>query len=345
MSIRTAILGYGRSGSTMHAGAIEKSDAFTMVAACDIDPARRKQAEERFGCKTYEDYHEMLRSEKLDLVCIVTRSDQHCEMTCDCLAAGVNVLVTKPWAVNAAEAERMIAAQEASGAKLLPWLPARWGAGLRRLRELVSEGVIGKVFMVRRVVSSFGTRSDWQTQRRYGGGYLLNWGPHIIDPPVLLVGSPVSSVYGLMKQTINPGDVEDVFMAILTLADGTIVQAEYTISAEEFASWVLQGDRGTIVVRGRDITVHRAALANAADPTQFASMQPQDDAVTCETIHGALYGDTDEIYAEIASAIRGERPYAVTPQDALELTRVLDAVRASNEHNQVVSLNAESSSA
>jgi len=338
MSIRTAILGYGRSGSTMHAGAIEKSEEFELVAACDVDPVRREQAGQRFGCRTYEDYHEMLRSEKLDLVCIVTRSDQHCEMTCDCLAAGVNVLVTKPWAVNTAEAERMIAAQKASGAKLLPWLPARWGSDLRRLTELLAEGVIGKVFIVRRVVSSFGTRSDWQTERRFGGGYLLNWGPHIIDPPVLLMGSPVASVYGRMKQTINPGDVEDVFMAVMTLADGTIVQAEYTISAEEFASWVLQGDRGTIVVRGSSVTIHRAALAKAADPTQFASMQSTEDAVTNETIRGALYGDTDEIYAEIAAAIRGERPFAVTPKDALELSRVLDAVRQSNAENVVITL-------
>ncbi len=259
-------------------------------------------------------------------------------MTCDCLAAGVNVLVTKPWAVNAAEAERMIAAQKASGMKLLPWLPARRGSDLRRLRELVSEGAIGKVFMVRRVVSSFGTRDDWQTERRYGGGYLLNWGPHIVDPPILLVGSPVKSVYGRMKQTINPGDVEDVFMAVMTLEDGTIVQVEYTISAEKLPSWVLQGDRGTIIVRGNDLAIHRAQLASAADPTQFATMQSKDDAVTHETIQGALYGAEHEIYSEVAAAIRGECDFAVKPEDALELSRILDAVRASNEQNQVIRL-------
>lgn len=338
MQIRTAILGYGRSGSTMHAGAIEKNDSFKMAAVCDIDPERRKQAQERFGCTTYADYHEMLRAEQLDLVCVITRSDQHCEMTCDCLAAGVNVLVTKPWATNAAEAERMIAAQKASGAKLLPWLPARWGSDLRRLKELVAEGAIGKVFMVRRVVSSFGTRSDWQTERRRGGGYLLNWGPHIIDPPLVLMGSPAISVYGRMKQTINPGDVEDLFMAIITLADGTIVQAEFTISAEEMPSWILQGDGGTVVVRDRNLTIHRSSLAHASDPTQFASMQSQGDSVTEETLEGAIYGDEHEIYARIAAAIRDEQPFPVTPDDALGLSRVLDAVRASNEENRVITL-------
>jgi predicted dehydrogenase len=338
MTIRTAILGYGRSGSTMHAGAIERSDDFAMAAVCDIDPERLKQAAERFACATYDDYHEMLRAEQLDLVCVVTRSDQHCEMTCDCLAAGVNVLVTKPWATNAAEAQRMIAAAADSGAKLLPWLPARWGSDLHRLKELLAENAIGKVFFIRRVVSSFGTRSDWQTERRYGGGYLLNWGPHIVDPPLVLMGSPAKSVYGRMKQTINPGDTEDLFMAVLTLADGTIVQAEFTISAEEMPGWVLQGDRGTIVVQGQNVRVHRSTPPEPADPTQFASMQSENESVVEEALYPSQYGDEHEIYTHIASAVRDEQAFPVTPEDALELSHVLDAIRTSSEENRVVSL-------
>src|SRR5450759_1885253 len=108
--IRTAILGYGRSGSTLHAGPIEKNKAFHLTAVCDVDAAARQTAVARFGCRPYDDYRRMLKEEPLDLVVIVTRSDQHCPMACDCLAEGVNVLVTKPWAVNADEAQRMIRA-------------------------------------------------------------------------------------------------------------------------------------------------------------------------------------------------------------------------------------------
>ena len=93
MSIRTAILGYGRSGSTMHAGAVETSADFDMAAVCDIDSERRQQARSRFDCPVYEDCRAMLEKETLDLVVVVTRSDQHCDMTCECLRAGVNVLV------------------------------------------------------------------------------------------------------------------------------------------------------------------------------------------------------------------------------------------------------------
>lgn len=338
MTIRTAILGYGRNGSTMHAGPVEQNEAFSMSAVCDIDPERRQQAAARFGCPVYEDYREMLRREELDLVCVVTRNHQHAPMACDCLEAGVDVLVTKPWAVSAAEAQGMIDQARASGRRLIPWLPARWGCELRRLRELVQAGAIGDVFLVRRAVSSFGTRCDWQTESACAGGYLLNWGAHIVDPPVQLVGGTVRSVYGCMRQTINPGDVEDVFLAVMTLADGTLVQAEYTIAAEQLPAWVVQGTRGTMVVRGKELTVHRSVPQNPADPTQYSRMQANADTVEVETLEGAQYGDEYEIYTEIAAALAGQTKYPIALGDALQVSRVLDAVRQSSAQNRVVEL-------
>ena len=337
--IKTAILGYGRSGSTMHAGAVEhNSDLFEMTAVCDIDSTRREQAAERFGCAVYDDYHAMLADEELDLVCVVTRSDQHAEMTCDCLASGINVLVTKPWAVDAGEAERMVEAEKESGKLLLPWLPARWGADLLRLKRLLSENAIGNVFIVRRAVCSFGTRNDWQMRRKHGGGYLLNWGAHIVDPPVVLLDSPVTSVYGRMKQTINPGDAEDVFLAILNLENGAVVQAEYTVAVEDLPSWYIQGDGGTIVIHGNNMTIHRTTPSMPDDPTKYKTMKSQDDRKDEETIDGALYGDETAIYAEIASALGGEKEFPVKPDHALTLSRIFDAIRTSADENRVVSL-------
>ena len=339
MKIRTAILGYGRNGSTMHAGAIEHNrNYFDMAAACDIDPERRKQASKRFGCTCYDDHHEMLKKETLDLVCVITRSNQHCQMVCDCLAAGVNVLVTKPWAVSADEGQRMVNAEKTSGKRLLPWLPVRWGCDLLRLKDLISEGAIGNVFLIRRAVTSFGTRNDWQIQRKYGGGYLLNWGAHIVDPPAVLLNSPVKSVYARMKQTINPGDTEDVFLAVMTLENGAVVQAEYTIAVEDLPSWFIQGDRGTVVARGRRLKIYRNTPAQPDDPTRYATMKSKDENLTEETLSGNIYGDEKEIYALIGADLQGHGNYPVKSAHALQLSRVFDAIRTSNGENRVVTL-------
>ncbi|MCF7855351.1 MAG: Gfo/Idh/MocA family oxidoreductase [Candidatus Pacebacteria bacterium] len=344
MTIKTAILGYGRSGSTLHADPLEElKDEFTVTAICDIDADARKKAKDRFGCVIYDDYQEMLEKEDLDLVVIVTRSDQHCEMTCDCLRGGTNVLVTKPWAVNAAEARRMIAASEESGNTLLPWLPARWGCDLVRLKDIIASGVIGKVFMVRRREFSFGIRTDWQTRKTYGGGYLLNWGPHIIDQAIQLVGEKVAGVCGQLRQIINPGDVEDVFHAVLTTESGVILSCEYTIAIDKLPNWVIQGDRGTIFVKEKSVEVHHVDIPDEIDPSAYRN-QPE-ITVTREELDGehritmsSRYGDPFVIYPEIAKALRGEADYPVTTASALKLTQVLDAVRESSETGRTIQL-------
>ncbi len=322
----------------MHAGAVEQNPDMQMAGVCDTDPERRQEAADRFGCPVYEDYKEMLRVEDLDLVCVITRSDQHCDMSCDCLEAGVPVLVTKPWAVSEAEARRLVQIQARTGVQLLPWLPARWGCDLRRIRDLVSAGEIGGVFMIRRAVSSFGTRNDWQMELEHGGGYLLNWGAHIIDPPVLVMEGTVQTAYGRMGKAINPGDGEDFFHAVLTLSDGTVVQVEYTVAVDCLPGWVVQGDRGTIVVRDGELEVHQVNPAQPDDPTKYSTMTESEGAQSTETLVGLPYGDEHEVYREIVQALRGEAPFAVTPAHAYELSCVFDAVRLSASENRVVGM-------
>lgn len=343
MRLRTAILGYGRSGSTLHADPIEKLPDFKMVAVCDIDPEAREKAYKRFKCKVYDDYRQMLSKEELDLVVIVTRSDQHCRMTCDCLDAGKNVVVTKPWALNVKEANEMVASSEKSGRMLLPWLPARWGCDFIRIKKLVESGIIGKVFQIRRSEFNLGIRHDWQTKKKYGGGYLLNWGPHLVDQPLQLLERPVISVYGEMKQVINPGDAEDVFYAVMKTEDNVTVISEYSIASNKLYNWVVQGDRGTIFVKETEIEVHKANYPRTFDPALYRS--PVEIEIIKDNVEGTnmitmgnRYGDSLMIYPHIARCIRGEESYKVSLESALYLTSVLDAIRKSSEVGQVVRL-------
>lgn len=335
--IRTAILGYGRNGSTMHAGPLEKySEDFQVVAVCDIDPEAQEKARERFGCPIYDDYHVMLAEQKPDFVVIVTLSHQHAQMAIDCLMAGSDVLVTKPWATNVLDAQRMIAAQQISGRKLFPWLPARFGADLRMLKEILARNEIGKVFEIRRSNTTFGLRFDWQTESKYGGGYLLNWGPHLIDQPLQLTDSPVRSVYGNLRQIINPGDVEDNVRVICHLENGVTVVSEYLIAAGNYPSWVIQGDRGTIYAYEHEITVHQIKLPEHVDKKEYRSaVEHSEYTVKCD---GNIFGDEYEIYPHIARALRGEEPYFATLDSALRLSRVLEAAKRSSQLSQEVYL-------
>ncbi|HCR29089.1 MAG TPA: hypothetical protein DIV79_03635 [Opitutae bacterium] len=325
--IRIAIIGYGGSGKISHAAIIQNSSDFQLKAVSDISPERREAARTELGCETCESHHSILENASdYDLVSVVTRSDTHCPIAVECLKAGLHVVVTKPWALNEAEARRMIAAQESSGKRLFPWVPMLWSPEFLKIREIIESGVLGNVFQVRRYINQLWRRHDWQTESRFGGGYLLNWGMHIVQPVLDLVPSPIVRVFGQLQQTINPGDTEDNFMAVMEFENGCRGVAEFTQAIEGLPSFMAQGDRGTLVSDGELIELVEK------DPSD--SLPPKRTRIAVE---GKRYGDEAAIYADIAASLRENKPFAATTEKALYGTIVLDQIRKSHTTRSLIS--------
>lgn len=326
--IRTAIIGYGESGKLSHAYGINANSEFIVTAVCDLSQTNREQAKAELGCKTYSAHQELLENENdLDLISVVTRSDTHCSIVCDCLNSGIHTLVTKPWALNRQEAELILRARNSSGKRIYPWLPMYWSPEFIKIRELLKDGAIGKVFSVRRQIAQFSRRDDWQTKRQYGGGYLLNWGMHIVQPILALVESPAQRVYGTLQQTINPGDADDNFLAIIEFENGVRGIAEFTQSIAELPSFLLQGTGGTIRSNGRKIVLSQRdpASSDAAKETAF-------------DIEGKIFGDEANIYRDVAANLLRNLPFEATPDAAYYGTTVIDAIRESHETHQSIRL-------
>lgn len=324
---RAAIIGYGISGELSHAAGLKANPNFEIAAVCDTSEARCREAERDLGCTAYTDYHKMLRRERLDLVSVVTRTDTHRDIACDCLQAGVHTLVTKPLAPDLPTARQIVDTARRTGRLLFPWLPTFWSPDFRKIRELLAEGAIGDVFLIRRSITGFRRRHDWQTELRYGGGYLRNWGAHIVQPLLALADSPLESVHGHLSQAIDPGDAEDNFLAVLHFKNGTRGMAEYTQALDGLSGFLVQGTQGTISSDQEKIVLLQKDPASADPPRK-----------TVFPIEGNLYGDDKEIYADVARALRHEAPFPVSPDIALYGTAVLDAIRQSHSSRQLVSL-------
>ena len=117
--LRVAVIGTG-SISNCHMDAYHKiSDRVEVVAGCDIDSAKLKAWGERHGVTNlYTDYNKMLEEIKPDCVSVTTWNAVHKDATVAALLSGANVICEKPMAMNAKEAEEMVAARDKSG-KLL----------------------------------------------------------------------------------------------------------------------------------------------------------------------------------------------------------------------------------
>ncbi len=131
----------------------------------------------------------------VEYIVVLTDSVSHTKVAADCLRAGKNVLITKPWALDSKDAAFIIDEAKKAKAKYrgkphaVP--AAELGHRLEYHQEIIDSGDIGQVYMIRRRAGTFGKRYDWQIYKEFGGGYLNNWGPHLLGQLLALVDEPV----------------------------------------------------------------------------------------------------------------------------------------------------------
>src|SRR3954471_24959646 len=124
--LRYALIGCGASIAPAHIAAIAALSGATLVAGSDIDRSRGAKRAAEVGCPFFLDHHELLRQTKPDVVVVCTPHPLHAALSLDCFAAGAHVLVEKPIAADARDADAMIAAAQATGLLLGVNFPERF---------------------------------------------------------------------------------------------------------------------------------------------------------------------------------------------------------------------------
>lgn len=151
----------------------------------------------------------ILERPDVDLVSVTTPPHTHRETAVAALAAGKHVLCEKPFALNAAEAEAMVAAARARPDLLalvdheLRFLPA-----YRRFRELLADGYVGELFHVEVTHHSPGRLDpakpwSWWSQREKGGGYWGAIGSHYVDLLHWLLGGRAGHRTGAVSASLR----------------------------------------------------------------------------------------------------------------------------------------------
>jgi predicted dehydrogenase len=116
------------------------------IGACDANPETAAKVGSDIGCEVFPDWKELL--ERVDLVSIATPTETHCEIACAFLEKGKHVLVEKPIALRLDEADKMIAAAEKSGAKLMVGQLERFNSAMVALRPHVTKPLYFEIHRV-----------------------------------------------------------------------------------------------------------------------------------------------------------------------------------------------------
>jgi predicted dehydrogenase len=293
--IKVGVIGCGSIAHIAHLPAISSCPETELVAVCDVDKKRAQEVACKWEAKSwYQDYKQMLSEEKLDAVVIATPPRFHLEQGLAAAEAGLHALIEKPLACTNREAWAIVGAFKKAGKKLVVgcdrryWLQSQW------TKELIDQGVIGRVVMGMSVMHEgwnlYQEKVAFTDFRRRpelaGGAAIADTGAHAIDLLVWLLGGRVKKVVGIATRAVTPetySPLDDVAMIIMEHDNGTFGYVScnrFSPIATHYAA--LYGDQGTIFL-GSD----------SSSPYQTAPM--------------AVFTNKDYNYEELPGVIRQYR--------------------------------------
>jgi predicted dehydrogenase len=146
--LRTAVIGVGSLGQhhARNHAALAAEGKTEFVGVCDTSEENAKRVAADNNCVFFTDWRELL--DKVDMVSIVTPTETHADIACAFLEAGVHTLAEKPIARTIEEADRMIAASEKSGAKLMVGQLERFNPAIVALRPFVKSPLYFEIHRV-----------------------------------------------------------------------------------------------------------------------------------------------------------------------------------------------------
>lgn len=146
-----------------HASAVAAIPELELVAGCDISPTARDTFRDRWsgrypGLKIYDDYAEMLRTERPEFVCVVTPDHLHRGVVEVAIEAGTRgIFCEKPIATTLEDADAIVNAVRSAGVTMNVNYTRRWFPEFVEARRMVREGEIGRLSQI--VVEMGGPRS------------------------------------------------------------------------------------------------------------------------------------------------------------------------------------------
>jgi predicted dehydrogenase len=195
-------IGVGIIGSQfvaeLHAEAFKQVPNAKVVAAASPTESHVKDFAQKHQIDHwFTDYREVLRLAEVQVVSLCLPNDLHCRVAIDAAQAGKHVICEKPLCMNLAEAGQMISACKQACVKLMYAEELCFTPKYVRAKQLVDEGALGKVYLIKQSEKHNGPHSRWFWDvERSGGGVLLDMGCHGIEFARWILGRPrANSVY------------------------------------------------------------------------------------------------------------------------------------------------------
>ena len=248
MKIKWGIIGCGDVADHKIGPAFNRVKDSELVAVMRRNAGKAKDFARRHKVpKYYSDVDALLRDDEINAVYIATPHYLHAEHTVKAAEYGKHVLCEKPMAITIQECQKMINACETNKVKLMIAYYQRLQPAHQKIRELISQGAIGKIIMCKAQTGIWRYPADWFGKKELsGGGVLMEVGTHIIDLLRFLLGEIVE-VSAYTDVLLFGCSVEDTSSLIVRFEDGVHGSMSFSYAVPDLGSNIeICGTQGKI---------------------------------------------------------------------------------------------------
>lgn len=359
--VRIGVIGCG-IGSWHVQGYAEEPRAIVVALAGQDTERCLRLAKEYDIPHVFGDYQALLDQTEVDAVSIAVPNHLHLPVAMAAIKARKHVLIEKPLALNAIEAEQMVQAARGAGVVLAIAFNRRARSDIQILRQHIDAGGLGRIYYARAFWmrrSGIPGLGGWFTSKaEAGGGALIDLGIHVLDMALWLMHNPrVVSVSAATYAQLGPQgkghwsgsrfpvsqgrpfDVEDLATAFLRMDNGATFHLEtswaaYTGMTDEFGV-LLYGDQG-----GAELHVKDYAEVGTLRLFTDVGGAPTDCTPRLTATNKVYAGHAYIINRFIDSILTGA-PMSPSGEEGLDRARLIDAIYRSAELGREVCLGAD----
>ena len=363
--IKIGVVGCGGIANQKHFPAMKRNeDLCEIIAFCDIIPERAEKACAEFGAegaKWYEDYHDLLANQDVEVVHVCTPNVSHSEIAIAAFEAKKHVYVEKPMSHSTAEAEKMVEAWKKSGMQFTVGYQNRFRAEVQNLKMACEKGELGEIYYAkahairRKAVPTWGVFPNKALQ---GGGPLIDIGTHALDITLWCMDNyDVESISGQVfyklgrlhgaedANIFGPWDpdtyeVEDSAMGFIKMRNGAVVNLEAAwainmLESKEAATTLCGTLAGAEIHSGMSYAVNELIYNRSRNGQLMQeTITPAGQVAYFAGGGGGEEGMIDN--RQWLEAIQKGTSPLVKPEQALVVTRILDNIYVAAAQNREV---------
>jgi len=339
--INFALVGCGRI-SKRHSELLGENQIASaqLVAVCDEIVSKAQVIGDKYSIPVYSCLHEMMKTEKIDVVVVLTESGLHAKHTIALAPYGAHVVVEKPMALTLDDADAMIEVCDKHGVKLFVVKQNRFNVPIVQLRKALDQGRFGKLIMGTIRVrwcrpQAYYDQDAWRGTWAYDGGVLTNQASHHVDLLEWMMGD-VESVFAKSMNALADIEAEDTAVVILKFRNGAlgVIEATTAIRPKDLEGSIsILGETGSVEVGGFAV--------NEMKTWNFTDIHEEDsDVIERYSVNPPnVYGFGHQAYYEhVVDCLNNETAQLVDGLQGRKSLELINAIYESIETGQEVYL-------